>query len=225
MALNDAAAFWKFNDTLTDASGNGRDLTASGSDYTTGILGNALRSPTTSDFALLSGQLAVSSGNISMGGSFYVADLAVTGSLLVQGTFSGGTSQRINISAGVPSFVVSGGTITSGTTISLVGWNHIVGTHDGTDARLYLNGVLVAGPTTLANSYAAAQQVVRVLAVNALSATPAIGNNFRAENNFFYPREISSAEVSQLYNGGAGYDPYPDLAQQTHSGTGRPPNP
>ena len=52
-------------------------------------------------------------------------------------------------SSNEPVFADQNESITSSTAIALNTWNHLVATHDGTNASLYLNGSLVAGPTAI----------------------------------------------------------------------------
>jgi len=50
-------------------------------------------------------------------------------------------------------------TITESGTITVGGWRRYVGTYDGVNSRLYLNGSLVAGPTACTLTYLAAAPV------------------------------------------------------------------
>ena len=216
MALNDAAAFWNFDSSLTDSSGNGNTLSAVGSpDFTTGILGNALRSNTvTGGYAERNG-LVVPSGSFSMGGFFFVTS---TGSRTWMGLFEhavGGLSLRTQFGLLFSLAGATGG-------VSNNAWNHLAVTYDDStqESINYVNGVASA-PASGAVSFPTGTTKTRVLAdANGIE----VAGNGLADLVFFYNRKLSASEVSQLYNAGVGLNPY-GLQRQNHDGTGRPPNP
>lgn len=64
------------------------------------------------------------------------------------GTSSSGAQAELYIdSSGRPNVAVVGGTAVVGTALTTGAWHHIVGTYDGSNERLYVDGTLVAGPT------------------------------------------------------------------------------
>lgn len=87
----------------------------------------------------------------------WVKQASTTGDqdILSMGQGTSGTSY-LHLSAGVPMFdaCVAAGTATritsSGGALTVGTWHHIVGTYDGSNMRLYVDGALVAGPTAIA---------------------------------------------------------------------------
>ena len=206
MALNNASAFWNFDSSLTDSSGNGNTLSAVGSpDYTTGKLGNALRSPTTNDYASKSG-LVISSGSFSMGGFFFLTSAGlISANVMSQYSTADSRVQALQtVSAGATGTVTfqvdDSGSGPGGDLAGIPAWFHFVGTYNSlTNACiLYLNGSAVATATITA-LFSPADQ---------FTAVAPGGSNRRAELCFFYPFVLTPAEVTTLYNGGAGYNPY-----------------
>ena len=197
MALNNASAFWNFDSSLTDSSGNGITLSAVGSpDYTTGILGNALRSPTTSDSAQRTGVI-IAAGSFSMGGWFFASSLK---NFLYQ-KGNTGTGQQILTGFSGFQFTVDDGANTVGNAgLTFPNWFHVVGTYNSSTQTLilYVNGAQV-DTNTFAAVYPTGTVTIIVLGG---------GSNSLADLCFFYPFVLTPSEVSQLYNGGAGYNPY-----------------
>jgi len=87
-------------------------------------------------------------------------------------------------------------------TLTLGTWYHIVLTYDGTNLRGYRDNSLVAGPTAMSgNGSGASGEVFRILA------------NYAGADGFFsglvdecgvWSKALSTAEISELYNNGAG---------------------
>lgn len=64
------------------------------------------------------------------------------------GTSSSGAQAELYVdSSGRPNVAIFGGTAVVGSALSTGVWHHIVGTYDGSNERLYVDGTLVAGPT------------------------------------------------------------------------------
>lgn len=89
-------------------------------------------------------------------------------------------------------------TLTYNTTLGTT-WHHIAFTYDGTNATLYLDGSIVAGPTSSSGTIAAGvtQQLY-------------LGNNWNGDTSFpinaiiddfaVFTRALSAAEISELYS-------------------------
>jgi len=79
-------------------------------------------------------------------------------------------------------------------------WQLVTGTFDGTTAKLYQDGVLVAQDT------AAGQALTLPLYIGEYVYYPAVGYGWRGgiDDVRLYPRAISAAEVAALYNQAAG---------------------
>ena len=123
-----------------------------------------------------------------------------------------GTALVANVwTAGKASFQigsVDGGStevhIESATTINDGEWHHIIVTYDGTSGRIYVDGDLDTGPTTMAApAYNASNYVgMSTWVINAL-------DNYNIDGTFdevgYWARELTSAEVTSLYNSGDGF--------------------
>ena len=125
-------------------------------------------------------------------------------------------------SAGNPPLIVSGLSQLAS------GWHHVVGTYDGTNARLYLDGSLIAGPTprTLLGG---ASSSFKVGQYGTLDGTYP---NASFDDTALYQRALSATEVAAHYaarSGGGGGDPVgldgTVLRVNPATGAGMPGNP
>lgn len=200
-------AFWRFDGDLTDASGNSKDLSAAGSpDYTTGKLGQCLRSPTSADYAERT-ELIVSSGSFSMAGWFYETD-EVTRHFLGQFDDGGGATNGINLhrslNGGPVRFRVGSGLggIVTGARVSMNTWNHFAGTFNGTTAVIYINGIYLASGE-LTPAFPSSSPRTRILA----GGSGGTGNNCLADMCGIWSVALTQNQVLSLYNNGNGFDP------------------
>jgi hypothetical protein len=93
-------------------------------------------------------------------------------------------------------------TLTSPSAISLNAWHHIVATYDGTNLRLYVDGVQV-------NSMASSKSIASITTAAALAGTPGSANGFplQLDEVAFYSTALSAAVVADHYAAGpAAYD-------------------
>lgn len=98
--------------------------------------------------------------------------------------------------------------ITYNVTLGTSAWNHIVYTYDGTSLRGYLNGSLVAGPTAYSGSGAGAGiDIFEIMGHNNSAGNPQYSGlefNGLVDETGIWSRALTGAEITQLYNGGAG---------------------
>jgi hypothetical protein len=202
-------AFWRLDETSgdrLDASGNGHTLTPAGTvGSAAGVIGNAATIDGT-EFNYLAGSAVVTFGGsssptspISMSIWVYPAGVDLQ-PCFNQGTGPATPGQMLGIGDGYASFTVDANTHSaSGGSSAVAGaWNHIVGTFDGTTVRVYVNGTLDAEATSPAD-YSES---------NGIYLGDTISSNAqRLDLAGVWSRALSPAEVAQLYNGGAGYDP------------------
>ncbi len=97
---------------------------------------------------------------------------------------------------------VADGLITHTTTLPLNGsYQHIVVTYDGTNSRIYFNGVLVTGPTAFSGSGTGATNKVRIM-----ENVQASGREFngKIDEVGVWSRNLTQSEITDLFNGGAG---------------------
>lgn len=130
-----------------------------------------------------------------------------TSSIISKHSSSSDNQGHLSLTSNTPSFTITTGgtqrTATAGSAISSSSWSHIVGTYDGNDVRLYVNGVQAG---TSAGTGA--------IATNALSWT--IGRDANASSNYFngvidevkvLNRALSVNEVDAEYDAGVAGNP------------------
>lgn len=98
--------------------------------------------------------------------------------------------------------VVQGGFGLSTPQFSTGARHHLVGTYDGTNGRLYVDGVLVAGPTALTGPITATPGVALEVGTYAADA----GANLAAtvDEAAYFPTALSAAKIAAHYSAGSG---------------------
>jgi len=101
---------------------------------------------------------------------------------------------------GHPTLTCGSASATSGTAISTATWYHLVGTGDGSNMRLYVNGSLVAGPTAYTS------------AIPTTASTGTVGARYNnghdaffsgtIDEAAFYAYALTAAQVTAHYNAG-----------------------
>ena len=88
-------------------------------------------------------------------------------------------------------------------TLSVNGsYQHIVVTYDGVGSRMFLDGVLVAGPTNFSGSGSAAITTQSFIQNDV--QTPTLFFNGQVDEVGIWDRNLTTEEVTQLFNGGLG---------------------
>jgi large repetitive protein len=101
------------------------------------------------------------------------------------------------------------------TSIATSTWHQIVGTYDGTNSRLYLNGTLVAGPTAYSgNGASAGINTSRVGYCGTVDAAAYMDG--KIDIAAVWNVALSQAEITELYNAGTGLE-YPFTSTATSS--------
>lgn len=108
-------------------------------------------------------------------------------------------SLLVHNNTGTINFVLStfSGDITSSTTVSTSTTYYVAGTYDGTNTRLYVNGQLVAGPTSFTLNLAAS-----FASIGAENTSPADFFNGILDEPAFYTTTLSTAQVATHYAAG-----------------------
>ena len=214
-ALNDApAAYWRLGESsgtsAADASGNGRTVTLTGG-VTLGQAGGIAPEPdgTRDTAALFDGAsgFGTSTSFTAFAGAVTLEawvnpNVATTPTIVTILRGPDGTSPRIErTAAGLALFLwlTSAGPSDSLTSTSLPQntWSHIVGTHDGTTARLYVNGVQVASKASTLKAGIAGTWVLGRLFTGDLRYWPG-----RIDEVKIHPVALSAVRVLAHYEAG-----------------------
>jgi len=232
MALTDnIAAYWKFDEntgtTVSDATGNGNTGTfaGSGTKWGTGIIGSAgnfLKTDTTPETVALSANPTSVVDNFTVAGwikpvipqatdngfIFYNGDDSAGWGLGVGANYGGGGSKLIGLFGSVawedPSITLSNGV-----------WVHVAMIRRSGTLYFYKNGVQTTGATnTPASPYSGVASVGYETDSNHTT-------KFRAFSGLIdelgvWSRALTSTEITQLYNGGAGLQ-YPFSSSTTYN--------
>lgn len=235
MALNDAAAYWRLDEasgTRVDVSGNGRDMSAQGTPGNrAGKLGDAL------DVSVSSGAgnytYYVDSGNVldcPAGSSISVSCWVYMDSLPADNGYpmsrwaAGGDWGLTIVSTGVAGFFCarSGGldqASTPSSTITTGAWFHLLGWYDHTVGAFGTAYVRVNNGTTYSQALAntkGADSGAPVTCGDLAHTSIAFGNYDGAVDDAgVWTRVFSSGEQDDIWNGGAGFDPYAAAGQPT----------
>ena len=194
--------------TVEDTSGNSNDGTASANTdtwSTNGIVGTALYMTATDE---VDSGVSMASGAASWGMSLWFNNLddASIQVLAIGGGWAVYAGDGVQVAlnpqgwgaSGEIALMFDGGWITSGgTNIADGTWHHIAGTYNGTMAKLYLDGAIIASNTHALN--------------NAGTYPVGLGNtkdqvqgpNCAIDEFRYYTNVLTDANVVSLYNGGA----------------------
>ena len=209
---------------VTDSSGNGNNgkscPNAGGTQPTNGKYGNGGSFDGTDDYVGISNTVNVPRVTISVWvymTSYPSSKKLVTG--FMDGLANGVYDKDIYITAsGYPFFYVydgGGRTTSSGTSpLALNQWNHLVGTADGTNAYMFVNGVLV-GSVAAGSTYSGYTVPNFFISGNIPNQSWDYFSGSIDEVRL-YNRALSPAEVSALYN----FAPGPKVYLKMDEGTG-----
>ncbi len=196
--LSGLLAFYDFNSAVTDSSGNGRNLTASGGEaYTTGLVGQAINAGSPARSPFNAGMNWNTAWSVSVWLKVPVgASAPGFGSRVVVDDGSH-TSCQISTNGDdlSPSYALQMGSSTALYEQAVAaGWRHAVATFDGTNVRFYVDGALASGPTATSNDTSN-----KNLTVNC-------DNDFTVPVDLLgiWSRALSAVEIADLYHGGAG---------------------
>lgn len=192
-------AYWKLDESsgnAADSSGSGNTLVNQGGvTYTAGKINNgSVHSATSNAYFKTTSQINSSTLTVSMWVYMTTIDANYNGFI---GFLSNGALNN-HTSGGGFRYESSGGNITSGTTLVINTWYHIVLTMNGTSGELFLNGSSVG--TGTASSMAVNQNYV------VGSYGDSASNHMRGtiDEVGIWNRVLSGSEITDLYNGGAG---------------------
>jgi hypothetical protein len=192
---------WKFDGNTNDSSGNGNNGTitegtpGSVSLVTEGRILGSIEFTNTKDRVVspnvnlagaftVAGWIKVADGFSGSWNRFLCTDDHKTGFFIGQDAASGKWKFAVNNGWGLP----LGGTITPGQ------WQHVAGTYSGTHGRLYIDGVLVSGPSAMPVPSNPNQPIV--LGKDKLKRNNGFPGQF--EDIRIYKRALNAAEIQSL---------------------------
>ncbi|MCI0528195.1 MAG: fibronectin type III domain-containing protein, partial [Nitrospira sp.] len=218
-------ALWHFNTvsggTASDASGNNYTGTLTGSTLSTaGKFGNTLSFDGVDDY-VDAGDISATEGSALtvafwMKGGAAQKDFAA---LVTKGTDgSAGTSWRLQrrsnfdeVRFTITNSIGTNNIVTGATGVFDNQWHHIAGTFDGTELRLYKDGVLVGGPVSVASPPETIQNTTQVVSIGSYDATLGGDWTTRAFNGSIdevaiYDIALTSAQIWDHYYRGIAED-------------------
>ena len=214
---NGLVGYWSFEDATgtkaTDFSGNGNTGTLTNmeaADWVQGKRGKALSFDGSDEYV----DLGTSAGNFNNTDSFSVSAWINANTLnstnrcivnRVTGSPANGWEMRITTANKVRFLLASTSANYNGqdtTVLSTNTWYHVVGTWNGSDAKIFLNGVEDTSTPITQNSVGTITGT-RTLAVGANAITSSSYFPGSIDDVRIYNRALSATEVSALYNSGA----------------------
>ena len=212
MALTDnIVAYYKMDGDSTDATGNGHTGSGTNVTYsaTHAVINQAVNLPGTGGSQVLVPNNAGFNGTTAATFSawvYFTTLLGTTQSILSKCTSNGSAYMamwKFSTNKFSASFDTGNGShqITGGTTVLVNTRYHVVATYDGTTVSLYVNGVSDATPITASFSMTPGTGSVGIGVLGDLAAQRLDGI---IDEVGWWSRAISSSEVTQLYNSGAG---------------------
>jgi len=212
----DNEAYWTYDNTLLDSSGNGWTLTNNGANYTgSGKINGAYDFDGATDDMKTSGSLGISSAITVSLWVYQDANTGTTNMIAVEDDGSNSNWQLAITNTNSLYFrIYDGASLPTAAHIQNIkgGWHHIVGTYDGSNVKLYLDNSL---KTTTAHTGS----------INTNSEPLTIGNrgdggtrafDGRIDEISIWSRALNSTEINYLWDSGTpGPDqqyPYADIS-------------
>ena len=203
--LNGPATSW-LTDTTQDTSGNGNTGTLVGMSTTSspvaGKIGQALQF-NGSNQCIISypGPSVQAQNKITLAGWIYPKSFANYNALMyTSGNNNGWWLQTLppgDTGAGYVRFGAGGSYVNSASVIPLNQWSFLTGTFDGTNYKLYINGVL--NNTASAAATISDSGIIKVIGDNSYNCAGGQEVNGYLDDLRIYNRALSAQEVQQLY--------------------------
>lgn len=187
-----------------------------GPTFTTGKIGNAVSVVRAStQYESIASSLGYSGSSYSISGWIYVTSTPASGQLYTLADVSETTNNTdlwigYYNNAGTPSIFAARtrhGTADDGPitaqTLTLNTWYHWAVTYDGANVRSYLNGSLLGGPTAASGTGGVGTATVAYIGTGGAGNTAHLFDG-RLDLVGYWNKALSTTEISDLYNGGAG---------------------
>jgi len=226
MALTDnIVAYWKLDETsgnASDASGNGNTIALTGSPtYVAGKINNGLSFGTsnTTNYGIVESNLGITGGSITMNVWVKILTPPTSGQLQMLAVHQSGAGSHVSEvlsyynNAGTPRIIcyrrgedAFTNSAVYDTDLGTSSYHMLTYSYDGSTIRLYLDGTLVASAASSGNGSSGGHDDFCVGGIwyYAGSLQNVYLNSTITDEVGVWSRALSDAEVSSLYNGGAG---------------------
>ncbi len=183
-----------------DASANSNSATSAGTPtWTTGKVGSALTFNGSSQS--VSGTDVDLATNITVEAWVRPGAASVTGTAVSKHSGTTDINGLLSFTSGTPSFSITTGgsqrTATGGASVGSGTWAHVVGTYDGSNVRLYVNGVASGSPTATTGAIAT-NNFSWTVGKNASAATGYL--NATIDEVKIFSRALSAEEIKAEYD-------------------------
>lgn len=193
--LNQLLGYYRFENDLTDSSGNGNTLPqySGTANYTTGKLNQGVTSDGVTNQLYLTGLLS-GSGDFSFAGWIYPDALGTELDIYdTSESVAISVSFQIILDTATPIVTESASTPIVGSPLSKSNWYHVCVIVTGGDKSLYIDGALIGTVATgLSDPYA----------LYIVTDTTNVMDEIAV-----WERALTTEEVAELYNSGNGFDP------------------
>lgn len=201
VTVDGLVAWWPFNNSVSDLSGNGLDGTPV--DLTPapgqgGVANTAYAfNGTTSQMRCGTEPLLTLTSSVSLSAWINLAAHSNIAGIINYG--AGGYWLSV-YGTNQPSFYISNGMLSTVQSVPLSTWHHVVGTYTSGERRLYLNGSIVASDTRTGGIGSYGSETCHVGNIKEVSDRYLNG---RMDDVRIYDRALTTAEVEALYAAGA----------------------
>ncbi|ODS37905.1 MAG: hypothetical protein A7315_13045 [Candidatus Altiarchaeales archaeon WOR_SM1_79] len=208
--FNNDSAFGESNTFAYDFSGNGNNGNINGAVYTTGKYDKGLLFDGANDYVEVANSASLKPTNAITIEAWVNPDTVSTYNTIVSKYYLDGYYLRLE-NGGI-GFSGRGWLGTDPNIVPTGSWSHIVGTYDGTDTKIYLNGQLVNSGQTCSPPPCTLNHVTHPLRIGAWPVTTGLPFDGTIDEVAIYNRALSESEIADHYdsnyiNGGAGTVP------------------
>lgn len=193
-------AYWPLNEegtTYADAIGSA-DMTALAT--TPGFCATLTKDAAGGSLHIPSATFRIGRAALTWGASYTIEGWVIPGTDFVFGQWNSAGSMILKSGAQVYAYAGGGSINFTPSAAELAGRHHVALTHDGTNLRLYWDGVLKAGPTALAIP---GTNVGGSWRVGSYSDTTTVGSAIYSDIAFYSGRVLTAGELLAHYNLGA----------------------
>lgn len=212
----DLVAYYGLNNSPNDETSLSPNGSVSSVDYVTGKTGNAARFAFTNSVITIadSNNFSFTTGSADMPFSItfwvYFTGFSSGSNRLISKRDPAATNFEWQIYANASTLGIqkaSGGDITNykataiSTTLSTSSWYHVAITSDGTNEKIYLNGVLMSGPSAITGTYA---NMINTSSSVYVGNLPGIANahhqGYMEDISFWKNRTLTLSEINYIRN-------------------------